>query len=82
MLIEDGYVVTNAHVVWPFQSVRVVFSDGSEYLDAPVLNWGLMADLAVLGPLSTAINPAALVNGEDLMIGSEIFLVGYPGEAE
>lgn len=55
VLIEDGYVVTNAHVVWPFQTVRVVFPDGSEFLDAPVLNWDLMADLAIIGPLQTAL---------------------------
>ena len=38
VLVEGGYVVTNAHVVWPFQEVRVVFPDGSEYLNSPVLN--------------------------------------------
>jgi hypothetical protein len=82
VLIEDGYIVTNAHVVWPFQTVRVVFPDGSEVLDAPVLNWDLMADLALIGPLQTTINPARLVDGENLPVGSEVFLVGYPGEAE
>ena len=49
VLIQDGYVVTNAHVVWPFQEVRIVFSDGTEYLDTPVANWDLMGDLAVVG---------------------------------
>ncbi len=82
MLIEDGYAVSNAHVVWPFRAVRVVFPDGSEVLDAPVLNWDLIADLAVIGAMQAAINPATLVNGEDLAIGSEVFLRGYPGEPE
>ncbi|MFQ5933556.1 MAG: trypsin-like peptidase domain-containing protein [Dehalococcoidia bacterium] len=82
VLIEGGYVVTNAHVVWPFQEVRVVFPDGSEYLDAPVLNWDLMGDIAVIGPLETAINPVELVDAEDLIIGSDVYLIGYPGEAE
>jgi S1-C subfamily serine protease len=82
VLIEDGYVVTNAHVVWPFQEVRVVFPDGSEHLNAPVLNWDLLGDLAVIGPLETSIKPMALVDGEDLIIGSDTFLIGYPGEVE
>lgn len=82
VLIEDGYVVTNAHVVWPFQKVRVVFSDGSEHLDAPVLNWDLLGDLAVIGPIQTSISPVSFEDGEDLIIGSETFLIGYPGEAE
>ena len=82
VLIQGGYVVTNAHVVWPFEKVRVVFPDGSEFLDASVLAWDLMGDLAVIGPLDTDIAPLELVDGEDLIIGSDLFLVGYPGEAE
>ena len=31
ILIEGGYVVTNAHVTWPYASVRVVFPDGTEF---------------------------------------------------
>jgi len=82
ILIEDGYVVTNAHVVWPFQEVRVVFPDGSEHLNAPVLNWDLLGDVAIIGPLQTSVSPVELVDGEDLDIGTDVFLIGYPGEAE
>ena len=81
-LIEGGYVVTNAHVVWPFQNVRVVFPDGTEYSNAPVLNWDLMGDLAVIGPIPTSITPLVLADGEASVIGSDTFLIGYPGEVE
>ena len=80
MLIGGGYVVTNAHVVWPFQEVRVVFPDGSEFSSAPVLSLDLLGDLAVIGPLQTTIDPVELVDGEDLIIGSDVYLIGYPGE--
>jgi S1-C subfamily serine protease len=82
VLIEGGYVVTNAHVVWPFGKVRVVFPDGREFLDAPVLGSGLLDDLAVIGPLDTAIEPVELVDGEGLITGRDVFLIGYPGEPE
>ena len=82
VLIEGGYVLTNAHVVWPFEHVRVVFGDQSEYLKVPVAHWDLMADLALLGPIQTALSPLALGNGEDLAVGSEVLLIGYPGEPE
>jgi cyclophilin family peptidyl-prolyl cis-trans isomerase len=81
-LIEGGYLVTNAHVVWPFDEVRVVFPDGSEHLEAPVVGSDLMGDLAVIGPLETTADPLALVDGENLVIGSELFLIGYPAEQE
>ena len=81
-LVESGYLVTNAHVVWPRAKVSVVFPDGSEHKDVPVLAWDLLADLAVLGPLETRLPPLALADGESLPIGSEVYLVGYPGEVE
>ncbi|PKB78623.1 MAG: hypothetical protein BZY88_17490 [SAR202 cluster bacterium Io17-Chloro-G9] len=81
-MIEGRYLVTNAHVVWPYDHVRVVFPDGSEHIDAPVIDLDLMVDLAVIGPLETDTDPVDLVDGEELSIGSEVFLVGYPGEVE
>jgi len=60
----------------------VVFSDGSEFLNTPVWNWDLMGDLAVLGPIQTTISTMELVDREDLIIGSDTFLIGYPGEVE
>ena len=82
MLIEGGYVLTNAHVVWPFEHARVVFGDQSEHLKVPVAHWDLMADLALLGPIETALSPLPLGDGEDLGVGSEVLLIGYPGEPE
>ena len=82
VLIEGGFVVTNAHVVWPFQEVRVVFPDGSEFLGAPVLNSDLMSDLAIIGPILTDADPLSLTDGEDLEIGSDVLLIGYPAELE
>ena len=31
VLIEGNYVLTNAHVVWPYHAARVVFPDGSAF---------------------------------------------------
>jgi V8-like Glu-specific endopeptidase len=81
-LIDGGYLITNAHVVWPHDKARVVFPDGSEHEDVPVRNWDLLADLAVLGPLDTKQPPLKLADGENLPIGTEVYLIGYPGEVE
>jgi len=82
VLIDGGFVVTNAHVVWPFREVRVVFPDGSEFIGAPVFNSDLMGDLAVIGPIQTEVDPLPLMDGEDISIGSDLFLIGYPAELE
>lgn len=82
VLFAEGYLLTNAHVIWPYESVRVVFPDGSEFLEAPVFNVDLMSDLAVIGPIDKDLEPVLLVNGEDQVIGSDVYLLGYPGEVE
>lgn len=81
-LIEGGYLVTAAHVVWPENAVRVVFPDGTEFEDVPVNKLDLIADLAVLGPFDTSIEPLTMIDGESLPIGTRVHLIGYPGEYE
>ena len=82
VLIEGGYVVTNYHVVWPYDAVWVVFPDGTELQDVSVVGWDPLADLAVLGPVNVSARPLELVDGESLAPGSELFLVGYPAEVD
>ena len=82
VLIEGGYVVTNYHVVWPYESVRVVFPDGTELENVPVVGWDPMADLAVLGPVAVSAQPLRLKDGESAVFGSELLLVGYPAEVD
>ena len=82
MLIEGGYVVTNYHVVWPHEAVWVVFPDGTELENVPVVGWDPMADLAVLGPVDVSAEPLKLHDAEDAAPGSELLLVGYPAEVD
>lgn len=82
VLIKGGYVVTNHHVVWPFETARVVFPDGSEVRDVPVLQWDFFVDLAVLGPVEVLAPPLRLEDGEAMTPGEDLWLVGYPGESE
>ena len=82
VLVGDGYVVTNAHVVWPYSTARIVFPDRSEFNEVPVRGWDLMADLAVLGPIDVSTSALTLVDAESLPIGTDMFLIGYPGEVE
>lgn len=82
VLIDGGYVITNYHVVWPYESVWVVFPDGTELENVPVVGWDPMADLAVLGPVTVSAQPLRLTDGEDAALGSELLLVGYPAEVD
>ncbi len=82
LLLDNGYIVTNAHVVWPYDEARVVFSNGDEFPATPLANVDEIVDLAVLGPLDVETPSLPLADGEDLPIGDEVYLIGYPGETE
>ncbi|MEM7124902.1 MAG: tetratricopeptide repeat-containing serine protease family protein [Chloroflexota bacterium] len=81
MLIENNYLLTSAYGIWPYTAARVYFADGSEYLNVPVHSWDLVADLALLGPIDTDVEPVPLVDGSMLPDGSALYLMGYPASA-
>lgn len=85
VLFDEWHLVTNAHVVWPYDEVRVVFPDGTELLDADVTHFDEIADLAIVDVSRAAPRlpePATLGDPDGLEVGSELYLIGYPGEVE
>ena len=82
VLLEGGYILAAYLVVWPYRTVRVVFADGSEYSDVPVVDYDPLAGWALLGPVDTPAPPLTLANGESTALGSELFLIVYAEENE
>ncbi len=83
ILISEQRLITNSHVVWPYEQVRVVFPDGTEFLDAPVVALDLMTDLAIIElPAGHGIEPVRFGDPSSFAVGTELFLIGYPGEGE
>ena len=82
VLVTGGYLLTNAHVVWPYATARIVFPNGEEHQDVPVAGWDLMADLALIGPVETDVPPVNLVDGGTINIGEDVYLIGYPSEVD
>lgn len=83
ILLADGYVVTNAHVVDPFVAVDLVFPNGRSFASVDVVGVDLASDIAVIGPLrAKGLQPLVMSAADDLVQGEPLFLVGYPGEVE
>jgi S1-C subfamily serine protease len=83
MLISNEWLISNAHVVWPYDTVRVAFGDGTEFLDAEVYAWDTMADLAVIRlPGGYNAEPVHFADPAELSTGSRLYLIGYPAETE
>lgn len=82
---EDGYIVTNNHVVTGGESIEVVFPSG-ERLPAEVVGTDVDSDLAVLKvdalPEGVSPLPLAGADGESLQVGQLVVAIGNPfGEA-
>lgn len=80
LISEDGYVVTNDHVVAPGSKYVLVDSDGKEY-DATLIGKDKFTDLAVLQINDTESikhkKPLALAKS-DPKVGIPVYLIGHP----
>ncbi len=75
---EDGYVITNAHVIKGSEKIKVVFSDGSEF-PATIISGDESRDLAVLKiPGNKKLPFIRMGRSYDLMIGETVVAIGNP----
>lgn len=75
---QDGYVVTNAHVVARTVERRVIFPDGTQY-EADLVALDVEKDLAVLKIDAPRKLPTLkLGRSDDLMIGETVIAIGNP----
>ena len=77
IITNDGYIITNNHVVEDTQDVRVILSDGSE-LPASVVSTDSFADLAVLKADGVMPGVAVLGNSDNLKPGETVIAIGSP----
>jgi serine protease Do len=75
---EDGFIITNAHVVEGVKRIKVVFSDGREF-QAQIVSVDANKDLAVLAIKAGEKLPSIdLGRSSDLMIGETVIAIGNP----
>lgn len=85
IMSDDGYIVTNAHVIYDESEyqcgeaveVSVVFSDESEH-DAKIIAYDRETDIAVLKVNETGLTPAEFGDSDDLRVGELVIAVGNP----
>ncbi len=83
IISEDGFVITNSHVVANSKSVsvKVITSDGTEH-PAVVVGLDKTTDLAVLKVDGTGFTPAEFGSSDELSIGQWVIAIGNPGGTE
>lgn len=77
ILTQDGYIITNAHVVAGADQVHVVFSDNN-VLPASLVGFDPDEDLAVLKVEAQGLTPAQFGDSSALSIGDPVAAIGDP----
>lgn len=81
VMTEDGYVLTNHHIISGCSSAEVVLSDGTRY-EAWLAGSDAESDLAVLKVDAAGLTPAEFGNSDQLRVGDTALAIGNPLGAE
>ena len=76
---EDGYVITNQHVVKESKKVTITFLDGESYI-GDVIGTDPDLDIAVIkvNPSNTYLQPIKIGDSSKLRVGEKIAAIGNP----
>ena len=77
VLSENGYIVTNAHVVEGARSLEVLLSDGTPHA-ARIVGRDSFSDLAVLYIEQNGLTPAEFGDDTTLRVGDAVVAIGDP----
>ena len=90
IISEDGYIITNAHVVEGASMITVVLDSGDAEVKEPgdleyratIKGIDTQSDLAVLKIEAEGLTAAILGNSEQCVIGEDVIAIGNPGGLE
>lgn len=77
ILTEDGYVVTNHHVIEGGGSLTVITSDGKEH-PAKLIGSDSTNDVALLKIMATGLPAVTVGSSDDLVVGDQVVAIGNP----
>ncbi|MBQ1281829.1 MAG: trypsin-like peptidase domain-containing protein [Oscillospiraceae bacterium] len=77
ILSDDGYILTNYHVIENAQLLTVVLYDGTQH-EAQVIGADAENDLALLKIEASGLHPVRIGNSADLQVGEVVCAIGNP----
>lgn len=77
IISEDGYIITNHHVVENAESITITLNDRREYV-ARVIGSDTSSDLALLKIEADHLKPVVLGSSSDLKVGEWVLAIGSP----
>ena len=77
ILTQDGYILTNYHVVESSSSIKVTTYDGTSY-DAQLIGYDESNDIAVLKVDANDLTPVVLGDSDSVSVGDSVVAIGNP----
>lgn len=77
IISEDGYIVTNNHVIKEATRVSISTSTGEEY-DATIIGADEKCDIAIIKINAKNLKYAMLADSDELKLGQEVMAIGNP----
>lgn len=74
---EDGYIITNNHVISGASNIKVTLHDGTEY-PATLVAADSLTDVAVIKIDATDLPPVTFGSMDDLNVGDAVVAIGNP----
>ena len=77
VITEDGYILTNYHVIDGANSIKVTFDNGKEYT-ATYIGGEEKNDIAVIKVDATGLTPVVIGKSSDMLVGEQVTTIGNP----
>ncbi|MCL1806447.1 MAG: trypsin-like peptidase domain-containing protein [Oscillospiraceae bacterium] len=77
IITEDGYILTNNHVVEGARGIKVILHDGGEY-SADLIGNDRLSDLAVIKIKASGLTPAEFGDSDAMEHGDPVAAIGNP----
>ncbi len=77
IISQDGYIVTNNHVIEGASKITVTTRDGEEY-SGEIVGSDTESDLAVIKIQAEELSAAVMGNSEDVALGQQAVVIGNP----
>ncbi len=78
IISDDGYIVTNYHVIDGANKITVTLRDGTSSYDAKLIGSDEDNDIALLKIDATGLTAAEIGNSSDLVVGDYVIAIGNP----
>lgn len=77
VISQDGYIVTNYHVIEDASKITVTLVDGKSY-DATLVGGDEENDIAVLKVDATGLDTVVIGSSDNLVVGDQVYAIGNP----